>query len=124
MSAYAASCSANFGSFCSSSAWKRRFSRRSSSPGRSRFRASEVPRPRASPVTDTFLAMSCVRRSPTGPTRRPSRTAKVAGQDDLRAVVQEMLDRRDGCPDPGVIRDLAVLEGDVEVDAHEDALAS
>src|SRR3990170_849851 len=74
MSAYAGSCSANFGSFFSSSAWKRRFSRRSSSPGRSRFRASDVPSPRASPVTGTFLPMSCVRRSATGRSRSPSWT--------------------------------------------------
>ena len=45
MSAYAASAAANSGSFASSSAWKRRFSSSSTSPGRSRLTASSVPTP-------------------------------------------------------------------------------
>src|SRR4249919_2389563 len=46
MSAYSASAAANPGSFASSSGWKRRFSSRSSSPGRSRSWTLPFGRPR------------------------------------------------------------------------------
>ena len=49
--------------------------------------------------------------------------AEVAHEDDLGALVLEVLDRGDGGADAGVVRDDAVLQGDVEVHAHEDALA-
>jgi hypothetical protein len=50
------------------------------------------------------------------------RPAEVAGQDDDRALSQQRLDRRQGGHDPAVVRDPAILEGNVEVDADEDAL--
>ena len=49
--------------------------------------------------------------------------AEVAHEDDLGALVLEVLDGGDGGADAGVVGDDAVLQGDVEVDAHEDALA-
>ena len=63
-------------------------------------------RPQAEPVLDLAV----------GP-------AEVAREDDPRAVGEEGRDRRQGGPDPRVVGDLAVGERDVEVDAHEDALA-
>src|SRR6266566_2538217 len=74
MSAYDAGWAAKAGSFFSSAAWKRRFSRRIASPGRIRLTASSVPTPSASPVTGTFRRRSCDRRSPTGRSRNPSWT--------------------------------------------------
>src|SRR5947207_5792801 len=74
MSAYEASWAAKTGSFFSSAAWNRRFSRRIASPGRIRLTASSVPTPSASPVTGTFRRRSCDRRSPTGRSRNPSWT--------------------------------------------------
>jgi hypothetical protein len=49
--------------------------------------------------------------------------AEVAREDHPRALVQEVPDRGDGRPDPGVVLDLPVLERHVEVDADEDPLA-
>src|SRR4051794_22334571 len=49
--------------------------------------------------------------------------AEMAGEDDPRALAHEIADRRECGADPGVIRDLAVLQGDVEVHPDEDALA-
>ena len=49
--------------------------------------------------------------------------AEVAHEDDLGALVLEVLDRGDRGADAGVVRDDAILQGDVEVHAHEDALA-
>src|SRR6478752_6274461 len=74
MSAYEASAWAKPGSFCSSSAWNRRFSRRIASPGRIRLTASSVPTPSASPVTGTFRPRSWLSRCPTGRRRNPSWT--------------------------------------------------
>ena len=50
-------------------------------------------------------------------------SSEMACQDDLRAVRQEMSNRRKRGPDPGVVRDLPVLERYVEIDAQEDAFA-
>ena len=44
-------------------------------------------------------------------------------QDELAAVFDHVLDRREGADDAGVVLDLAFLHGNVEIDAHEDALA-
>ena len=48
--------------------------------------------------------------------------AEVAREDHPRPAVEQGHDRRQGGPDPGVVGDLAVGEGDVEVDADEDPL--
>ncbi len=48
---------------------------------------------------------------------------EVAHEHDRGAPLEEVGDGRDGRPDPGVVLDLAVLDGDVEVDPHEDPLA-
>ncbi len=50
--------------------------------------------------------------------------AEVAGQDDPGALREQGPDRGEGGPDARVIGDLAVLEGNVEVDADEDTLAT
>jgi hypothetical protein len=50
-------------------------------------------------------------------------SAQVAGEDDLRPGLHERDDGRDRGADPRVILHLAVGERDIEVDAHEDALA-
>ena len=49
--------------------------------------------------------------------------AEVAHEDDLGALVLEVLDGRDGGAHAGVVGHDAVLQRHVEVDAHEDALA-
>jgi len=51
------------------------------------------------------------------------RSTEMARQDDLGALGQEGVDRRDRRTDPRVVGDLAVGERDVEVDTDEDALA-
>ncbi len=47
-------------------------------------------------------------------------STQVAGQNDARPTLTQKLNRGDGGPDPGVVGDAAVLEGDVEVDTNED----
>ena len=47
----------------------------------------------------------------------------MAGEDDGRAAVQRVRDRRQRRLDARVVLDLAVGERDVEIDANEDALA-
>ena len=47
----------------------------------------------------------------------------MGGDEDLGAVLHEVLEGGDGGADAGVIGDHAVLEGDVEVAAHEHSLA-
>ena len=52
------------------------------------------------------------------------RPAEMGADRDLRRVpVEQKAERRERGPDPRVVRDLAVLERDVEVGADEDALA-
>ena len=48
--------------------------------------------------------------------------AEVRAEDDLGLVAESVLDGGEGLADAGVVGDDAVLEGDVEVDADEDAL--
>ena len=93
--------------------------------GRSRPR---VPTPSASPVTGTVLPISWPRRWPDGP--EPEAVgdlavgpAEVAREDHPGALRLEVADRRQRRADAGVVGDLAVLQRDVEVDPHEDALA-
>ncbi len=47
---------------------------------------------------------------------------EVRHQDDLRVLPAQVVDGRQRLAEPLVRFDLAVLEGDVEVDAHDDAL--
>ena len=49
--------------------------------------------------------------------------AKVGHQDHTRAALDQVLNRRDGFSDSGVVDDSSVLEGNVEIDPHEDASA-
>ena len=49
--------------------------------------------------------------------------AQVTGEDEARALREQVLDRRQRGADALVVGDLAVLEGDVEIDADEDAFA-
>ena len=49
--------------------------------------------------------------------------AEVAHEDDLGTLLFKVLNRGDGGADAGVVGHDAVLQGDVEVNAHEDALA-
>jgi hypothetical protein len=52
------------------------------------------------------------------------RAAQVRAEPHLRGVtLEQKLDRRQRSPDPRVVRDMPVLERDVEVDAREHALA-
>ena len=51
------------------------------------------------------------------------RAAEVGQQDDLGTLVRQLADGGGDCADAGVVGDLAVLHGDVEVHTHEGALA-
>ena len=51
------------------------------------------------------------------------RLAHVRAEDDLCAVLHEVADGGERADDAVFVRDLAVLHGDVEVAAHEHALA-
>ena len=51
------------------------------------------------------------------------RAAEVGHQDHTRAALDQVLKRRDGFSDSGVVDDSSVLDGDVEIDPHEDSLA-
>ena len=46
----------------------------------------------------------------------------MRGEDEARAVTQSVLDAGQSFADAGVVHDAAVVERDVEVDAHEDAV--
>src|ERR1035438_5417248 len=48
-------------------------------------------------------------------------TAQMRRKDEARAVTQSVLDGGQGFADAGVVHDAAVVERDVEGDAHEDA---
>src|SRR5260370_22440869 len=48
--------------------------------------------------------------------------AEVGAENDFGLVAEGVLDGGEGFADAGVVGDDAVLEGDVEVDADEDAL--
>ena len=50
------------------------------------------------------------------------RTAEMGGQDKARAVAQSVFDGGQGFADAGVVHDAAIVEWDVEIDAHEDAM--
>ena len=49
--------------------------------------------------------------------------AQVAHQDEGGPFVQDVLNRRQCRADPGVIGNRTVLQGNIEIDAHEHALA-
>ena len=49
-------------------------------------------------------------------------STEVAGQDDSRALLKRILNRRERAADPRVICDRAPLKRDVKVDADEDSL--
>ena len=49
--------------------------------------------------------------------------AQVRRQHQRRAAFQQLVQRGDRRPDPEVVRHAAALQGDVEVDPDEDALA-
>jgi len=51
------------------------------------------------------------------------RTPEMGEQDDLAALVRNLTDGRSGTLDAGGVRNRAVLDRDVEVDAQEHALA-
>ena len=51
------------------------------------------------------------------------RAPEMRDQDRHRAAFAQQLDRRQRRPDPGVVGHEAVVQGDVEVDAYEDAPA-
>ena len=119
---------ANSGSLASSSAWKRRFSSRSTSPGSQaldRVLGADAQRVAGHrDVAPQQLGQALADRSqPQAVDDLAVRPAEVAGQDDVGARLQEVADGRDGGADARVVGDLAVRERDVEVDAHEDALA-
>ena len=128
MSAYEASVAANAGSLASSSAWKRRFSSRSdlagphplervlgAQPERVAGHRHVPPEQLGQPLPDRPQAQAVGDLA--------VRAAEVAREDDLGARLDQRHDRRDRGPDARVVGDLAVRQRDVEVDAHEDALA-
>src|SRR5262249_15426741 len=55
---------------------------------------------------------------------RPFRAPEMGEQDHLAALVGNLADGRSHALDAGRVRDLAVLDGHVEIDAHEHALVS
>ena len=119
---------ANAGSFFSSSAWKRRFSRRRTSPARSRLIASSVPTPERVAGDRDVAAEQLGQALTDRPESQPVLDlavgpAEVAGQDDPRAALEQEVDGRNGGPDPRIVGHLAVGERHVEVDPHEDPLA-
>ena len=116
------------GSFFSSSAWKRRFSSSSTSPGAG-FMASTAG-PTQSGAMRTGRPKSCceARRQAPDSSRRlglPFGTAKVRRQNHARAMVERVLDRGQRCANALVAGDLlaASRQRHVEIDANEDALA-
>ena len=52
------------------------------------------------------------------------RTSEMGEQDHLAALVGDLADGRSDALDAGGVRDLAVLDRDVEIDAHQHALAA
>ena len=119
-----ASCLANSGSFFVSAAWKRRFSRRRTSPSPSpgelrlgvgpdavrrelHFFSKELREARGDRFETEFGFSFALRPS------------EVRHEDDARTLLGEPLDGGQRRADPPIVGDLAVLERNVEVDAHE-----
>ena len=50
-------------------------------------------------------------------------TAQMGGEDKAGALVQQELDGGEGGHDAGVIGNFPILEGDVEIHAHQDFLS-
>src|SRR4029077_1699084 len=64
------------------------------------------------------------RRGPIGLIDLAVRPTEVGNQDHARAPFDQVLDGRDRLPDSGIVDDPAVVDRDVEIDAHEHPLAS
>ncbi len=54
---------------------------------------------------------------------RPIRAPEVRADHDASALVDEGVERGEGCPHTAIVRDDAVLQGDVQITADDDALA-
>ena len=54
---------------------------------------------------------------------RPVGAAQVRADDDARALVDEGVERGQGCAHAAIVRDDAVLQGDVQITTDDDALA-
>ena len=66
------------------------------------------------------------RRQGRGPVRVVDlavRAAKMRDEDEAGAPFDQVLNRRDRLADAGVVDDAAVLQGDIEIDAHQHPLA-
>ncbi len=119
---------AKSGSFFSSSLWKRTFSSIRTSPGLSALAIASTSGPTQSGAILTGLLEQLAQRlgrrlQAELRIRAALRPAQVAHQDQRGALLQDVLDGGQRGADALVVRDRAVLHRDVEVDAHQDALA-
>jgi hypothetical protein len=46
----------------------------------------------------------------------------VRAQDDIRAMLEQVIQRGHGCPDASIIANFAIFDRDVVIDPHQDAL--
>ena len=72
---------------------------------------------------DVFRGMRIIAETRDAPDSRGRCTYEVGGHQDLGTVLDEVLEGGDGGANARVIGDDAVLEGDVQVAAHEHDLA-
>ena len=83
--------------------------------------AERVPAPK--PLTAQELRQACGDRCQRqGRIDFATRAAEVRSQDQLRTVLAQVFDGRQGRPDAGVVADLTVHQGNVEVDPDQNPL--
>src|SRR3546814_12712431 len=82
-----------------------------------------IRRPPRSTRTDTLFPYTTLFRSRLGRVLRPLRPPEMREKQDDRALVRQLADRRHRRLDPRRVADRAFEHRDVEVDAHEHALA-
>ena len=132
LSASAANCFDNAASFFSSPAWKRTFSSSSTPPSGRAFALASASGPTLVSENSTGTPSSALKRVGDGTQTLfridlPLRTAEVAAQNDLRALSDQLLQRRQGLLDAGGIGDdhgpVLLLQRHIEVHAHEAAFA-
>src|SRR5262249_53162144 len=123
----AASCATKPGSLRSSPGWNRVFSRHRMSPGFMAFTAADARSPMQSSANATgrlrTAAIAGVSSLSDFAGSGPFWAPEMGEQDHLAALVGNLADGRSYALDAGRVRDLAVFDRHVEIDAHEHALA-
>ena len=124
-----ANCRQKAGSFFSSPAWKRRFSRSRTSPSRRARRqffdlGADTVGGHGHRAAEQLLQVGGNRSEAVFGVRLSLGPAEVGGEDQPSALGEDVADGRQGGDDPRIIGYASlVVEGDVEIDSAEDPFA-